>query len=375
MFRAFADLTYGSPRYQIGDFSVDQKELISEGGYAYVYRAVETTTSQEFALKKILCQNQERLDFAQREVQVMQTLPSHPNIVRFYGASSVTENNTQVVLILMELCKGGTLINLLERYEGQLNLEQVLFCLKEICQGIQVVHQAGYVHRDLKVENVLVENKKFKLCDFGSCTNEHLDLASASRKDLLFHEETFERQTTLMYRPPEMIDLYTRHTIGPKVDVWMLGCIAYTLAYFKHPFQDQSSLAIVNAHYTFPSDSRFNQKFKNFVAWILNPDPSERPLLGQVIESINNYHSIQDFQVKTNRHKPQEKKSSKDRDLTEEEIQAEMRRVREGMQRNLHGEFVGVSKKKQPVSIWSVPGSQQQDSDLLDFNNSGWANF
>jgi AP2-associated kinase len=55
---------------------------------------------------------------------------------------------------------------------------------------------------------------------------------------MLSCEETFERQTTLMYRPPEMIDLYAKHVIDTKVDVWMLGCVLYTIAYARHPFQD-----------------------------------------------------------------------------------------------------------------------------------------
>lgn len=41
-----------------------------------------------------------------------------------------------------------------------------------------------------------------------------------------------------MYRPPEMCDLYLKYDITEKVDIWMLGCILYTLCFYKHPFVD-----------------------------------------------------------------------------------------------------------------------------------------
>lgn len=40
----------------------------------------------------------------------------------------------------------------------------------------------------------------------------------------------------IRYRPPEMCDLYLQYPVGPKVDIWMLGCVLYTLLFYKHPF-------------------------------------------------------------------------------------------------------------------------------------------
>jgi len=81
-----------------------------------------------------------------------------------------------------------------------------------------------------------MSNRKFKFCDFGSASTEEIDLATADRLKLLECEEVFSSETTLMYRPPEMIDLYSRRLINHKVDIWMLGCVIFTLAYAKHPF-------------------------------------------------------------------------------------------------------------------------------------------
>eukprot|EP00351_Strombidinopsis_sp_SopsisLIS2011_P001674 CAMPEP_0116875604 /NCGR_PEP_ID=MMETSP0463-20121206/7635_1 /TAXON_ID=181622 /ORGANISM="Strombidinopsis sp, Strain SopsisLIS2011" /LENGTH=78 /DNA_ID=CAMNT_0004521553 /DNA_START=507 /DNA_END=743 /DNA_ORIENTATION=+ len=66
--------------------------------------------------------------------------------------------------------------------------------------------------------------------------------------------EEFEKFTTLMYRPPEMIDKYMKYPVNTKADIWMLGCVIFGLCYNLHPFQDESRLSICNAKYFFPQD-------------------------------------------------------------------------------------------------------------------------
>jgi AP2-associated kinase len=76
----------------------------------------------------------------------------------------------------------------------------------------------GYAHRDIKIENVLLNNKKFKLCDFGSASSSTLDFekegALLTSHQIDSHFEDFEKYTTLMYRPPEMIDKYKRFAVS-----------------------------------------------------------------------------------------------------------------------------------------------------------------
>lgn len=58
-----------------------------------------------------------------------------------------------------------------------------------------------------------------------------------------------------MYRPPEMCDLYKRYQVFEKVDLWMLGCVIFTMCFFIHPFQESSKLAISTATYRIPPAS------------------------------------------------------------------------------------------------------------------------
>jgi len=97
------------------------------------------------------------------------------------------------------------------------------------------MHGQGIAHRDIKVENILLCNKKFKLADFGSAST--VQLTDFSRQERVAEAfEEFEKHTTLMYRPPEMIDKYKGFPVTTQADVWMLGCVLFSLCFFQHPF-------------------------------------------------------------------------------------------------------------------------------------------
>jgi AP2-associated kinase len=69
------------------------------------------------------------------------------------------------------------------------------------------MHQLGIAHRDLKVENIIKGRPNhWKLCDFGSASKQVLDYHKATKGQISRAVEDFEKYTTLMYRPPEMMD-------------------------------------------------------------------------------------------------------------------------------------------------------------------------
>jgi len=63
----------------------------------------------------------------------------------------------------------------------------------------------------------------------------------------------------------------------------MLGCVLYTLCFASHPFQDAQKLAIVNAHYFMPVDTRISDKMKDFIRIMLVPNPLYRPSARHVL--------------------------------------------------------------------------------------------
>ena len=95
----------------------------------------------------------------------------HPYVVQYIDSQLVVNEVTghHEMLIICELCDGGfTLINMIEYCKGKVPHHVVLSMASDIAQGIAWMHDKGVSHRDLKVENILLHEQKFKLADFGS---------------------------------------------------------------------------------------------------------------------------------------------------------------------------------------------------------------
>lgn len=134
-------------------------------------------------------------------------------------------------------------------------------------------HANGIIHRDLKIENILIddyehptESKRhsqnprsinYVLCDFGSATMHVYDRrVNNSTQSVTLVADEINRYTTLSYRSPEMVDLYSNKPITTKSDIWALGCLLYKLCYFQMPF-GESQLAIQEGRFTIP-DAKAN---------------------------------------------------------------------------------------------------------------------
>jgi AP2-associated kinase len=92
-----------------------------------------------------------------------------------------------------------------------------------------------------------------RLCDFGSCLESPIYCRNISEKEAA--EAAIQKETTQMYRAPEMADIYMREVLTEKTDIWALGCIFFALCFLKHPFQDKGNLGILSGSYTIPAQS------------------------------------------------------------------------------------------------------------------------
>ncbi|XP_006893653.1 PREDICTED: cyclin-G-associated kinase isoform X2 [Elephantulus edwardii] len=146
----------------------------------------------------------------------------------------------------------GQLVDFIKKIEsrGPLSCDTVLKIFYQTCRAVQHMHKQKppIIHRDLKVENLLLSDQgTIKLCDFGSATTvSHYPDYSWSAQKRAMVEEEITRNTTPMYRTPEIVDLYSNFPINEKQDIWALGCILYLLCFQQHPFEDGAKLRIVN---------------------------------------------------------------------------------------------------------------------------------
>uniref|UniRef100_A0A2K6ENF3 Cyclin G associated kinase n=1 Tax=Propithecus coquereli TaxID=379532 RepID=A0A2K6ENF3_PROCO len=186
----------------------------------------------------------------------------------------------------------GQLVEFLKKSEskGPLSCDTVLKIFYQTCRAVQHMHKQKppIIHRDLKVENLLLSNQgTIKLCDFGSATTiSHYPDYSWSAQKRAMVEEEITRNTTPMYRTPEIIDLYSNFPIGEKQDIWALGCILYLLCFQHHPFEDGAKLRIVNGKYAIPlSDTRYTV-FHDLIRAMLKVNPEERLSIAEVVHQL-----------------------------------------------------------------------------------------
>jgi AP2-associated kinase len=181
-----------------------------------------------------------------------------------------------------------------------LNERQILRIFADICNAVSALHYRRpqpILHRDIKLENILIDShQSFVLCDFGSAIMLPSSSSSSSKTDHQQYqfnqlttqviqqlEEDIQRYTTLSYRAPEMIDLYSRLPITLKTDIWALGCLLYKLMYNIMPFGD-SILAIQNGTFVIPDDMSqvYSRDLNIFVRYMLEIDINKRPDIWQV---------------------------------------------------------------------------------------------
>ncbi|XP_050972433.1 AP2-associated protein kinase 1 isoform X9 [Labeo rohita] len=269
--------------FSIGRYQVTVEETVAEGGFAIVF-LVRTHQGVRCALKRMYVNNEYDLQVCKREIQIMRDLVGNKNIVGFLDSSitAVGSGDVWEVLILMDFCRGGQVVNLMnQRLQTGFSEPEVLQIFCDTCEAVGRLHQCKtpIIHRDLKVENILLHDRgHYVLCDFGSAINRS---QNPQTEGVAAVEEEIKKYTTLSYRAPEMVNLYGGKVITTKADIWALGCLLYKLCYFTLPF-GESQVAICDGSFTIPDNSRYSHDMHCLIRYMLEPDPDIRPDIYQV---------------------------------------------------------------------------------------------
>lgn len=192
-------------------------------------------------------------------------------------------------ILVMELLEGVELPKSVQNQRTEKYVSQVFRCLILALQGI---HEHRYIHRDLKLENLmLVSNSrepKLKIIDFGSMVNLPLVLSTGKSK------KSIDSSTSEIYRgcgivgSPGMIapETVMSYEYSFATDIWQAGCVLYSLLSGQHAFSPNRIDKIVNASY-FPMSSAqwdaISTEAKSLVSLILAKNPSERLTISQIL--------------------------------------------------------------------------------------------
>ncbi|KAM3726679.1 NUAK family SNF1-like kinase [Dirofilaria immitis] len=199
-------------------FEITKK--LGSGTYGKVSLAYDHKTEREVAvklIKKSAIENKQDLVRIRREIRIMSAL-KHPNIIQIF---EVFENRDKIILV-MEYASGGELYDYVSTF-GSLPEPEARRIFRQITSAILYCHKHKVAHRDLKLENILLDaDNNAKIADFG-LSNYFSD------KTLL---NTFCGSP--LYASPEIINGTPYR--GPEVDCWSLGILLYTLVYGSMPF-------------------------------------------------------------------------------------------------------------------------------------------
>ncbi|GAA6059434.1 hypothetical protein JCM10212_005373 [Sporobolomyces blumeae] len=287
----------------VGECQVVVERFLSEGGFAHVYLANSAvplplgspTATTKHVLKRMAVPDKRGVHEVGKEVEVMRQLKNHPKIVNMIEASvadlpgGVDGSRGYEIYILMEWCAGGGIIDMMNtRLQNRMTESEILKIFADTVEAVAHMHYQSppLIHRDLKVENILLTPPQtYKLCDFGSTTKPlPRDKVPTAVEGIQKIELEINKTTTLQYRAPELVDVWGRKGFDEKIDIWALGVLLYKLCYYTTPFEEHGPLAILNAQYKFPPYPAYSPQIRALVAAMLQEKAENRPNIYQVHE-------------------------------------------------------------------------------------------
>ena len=266
----------------VGDLLQQRYRLEAElgrGGMGLVYRAKDIQNEREVAVKVINPATANALTLGQftREAEITSRL-NHPHIVKVFETNSL---ETETPYIVMELVKGKSLDEI-----KNLTYARIIDIATQICDALEHIHDQGFVYRDLKPDNVILEIKGFhyfvKLLDFG--------LARPRGEAYLPNESSLAG--TVFYLAPELI---SGQTADVSSDLYALGALLYEMVTGRVPFSNFDEQSILSQHLEEkvppPDQSRSDipAELNTIILHLLEKDPSDRfANAGEVRRALEN---------------------------------------------------------------------------------------
>lgn len=245
-------------KYEVG-------RLLGQGTFAKVYLAKNLKSGQTVAIKVF---DKERVFKAglteqiKREISVMKMV-NHPNIIKLYEVMATKKK----IYFVIEYAKGGELFQKIAK-GGRVKEESAHKYFRQLIDAIDFCHSRGIYHRDLKLENLLLdEDDNLKVTDFGLSA-----LIGSDHQDGLLHTTC----GTPAYVAPEVLS--KNGYDGAKTDIWSCGVILFVLVAGYLPFHESNLMEMYKKIQKgeFKCPSWFSSRFKKLLRKILDPNPLTR---------------------------------------------------------------------------------------------------
>ena len=243
-----------------------ENNIIGKGAFGFVYRGENRQTHEKVAIKKIskdkiISSNDAPLEYyltsLKKEIENMKKCECE-NVVKFYDYYE----DEKFYSIIMELCD-GSLLDYIKKLSKNLTDKEIKDIFFELNNGFKKMVENKIVHRDIKLENILIKIKNNKtipkICDFG------------------FSKEIKEKSNnTLLGTPntcaPEVIE---GKEYDSSVDLWSMGVIIYYCYFQKYPYNNKDMKNIIKDK-TLKYEKTKNEFLNDLIDQLLKVDPNDR---------------------------------------------------------------------------------------------------
>ncbi|KAL9228339.1 hypothetical protein vseg_003931 [Gypsophila vaccaria] len=257
-------------RYELG-------RVLGQGTFARVYHARNVQTGKAVAMKvvgkeKVIKANM--MEQIKREISVMKRV-KHPNIVELYEVMATKSR----IYLAMELVRGGEFFTKISQ-NGKLDEDLARFYFRQLISAVGFCHSRGVYHRDLKLENLLLDHEgNLKVSDFGLSTY----LEDNDQVDRLLKTSC----GTAHYVAPEVVSKRGQGYDGAKADIWSCGVILYVLLAGYLPFNDDNLMNMYRKIYkgNFKCPSWFSPQTRGLITRMLDPKPESRISIPEIMSS------------------------------------------------------------------------------------------
>lgn len=256
MFRVNDCLNFQGKEYIITNF-------LGQGGMGHVFSIKEKAGGSKFALKSLqhyLPDDNNHRSLINEWEKAQQI--SHKNTIRYHGFhDGLSEPSTP--FLIMELANDGSLKGFLKNQTRFLEEDTCLEIFQQIIDGMEAVNEV-LVHRDIKPDNIFIDNGVFKIADFG--------LAKIAEEKT--RSKTFKGWGTEPYIAPEA---YRAETNTIQMDMYSIGHVFYQIAALRHAFGVQSNWEHAHLAFVPQALNEVNLNISPKVAFVVNKLIAKRP--------------------------------------------------------------------------------------------------